>query len=57
MGIIRIATESPKTEQWKLLAQFTYPTNIRRYLENHGFAEVDGRTVEFIAGCVRQGEA
>ena len=57
MDVRRIATESPKADQWKLLTQFAYPTNIRGYLENHGFAKTDPKTVEFIAGCVRQGEA
>lgn len=57
MDVRRIATESPKADQWRLLAQFAYPTNICRYLENHGFAKTDPKTVEFIAGCVRQGEA
>lgn len=57
METIRIATESPKTEQWKLLTQFSYPTNIRRYMSKHGLPTVGDETLEYIAGCIRQGEA
>lgn len=57
MEVIRIPTESPKTHQWRMLSQFAYQANIRKYLAKSGFAAPDAKTVEFIAGCVRQGEA
>jgi len=50
-------TENPKIEQWKLLGQYAYPTNIRKYLNDRGFNNVDNRLIEFIVGCVRQSEA
>lgn len=57
MEVMRIPTENPKTDQWKLLAQFVYPTGIRRYMEKQGITDTDSETVEFIAGCIRQAEA
>lgn len=56
MDVIRIATDNPKVDQWKLLSQYSYPLNIKRYLRDKGLPEDDG-TVDFIAGCVRQSEA
>jgi hypothetical protein len=52
-----VPTENPARDQWRLLAQFSYPTNIRRHLQKRGLTSVDTKTVEFIAGCVRQAEA
>lgn len=57
MDVRRIATESPKADQWKLLTQFAYPTNIREYLKNRRCADPGRDTLEYIAGCMRQGEA
>lgn len=57
MDVRRIATENPKADQWKLLTQFAYPTNIREYLKNRGFADPSLDTLEYIAGCMWQGEA
>lgn len=56
MSVTRIATDNPKTDQWKLLGQFAYPTNIRNYLKEKSLPE-DADTVDFIAGCIRQSEA
>lgn len=56
MDIIRIATDNPEAEQWKLLSQYAYPLNIRRYLEGKGLPQTE-ETIDFIAGSVRQSEA
>lgn len=56
-NVVRINSESPTKDQWKLLAQFAYLTNIARYLKQHGFTKSDSKIVEYIAGCFRQGEA
>jgi hypothetical protein len=57
MTAIRITTENPNIEQWRLLSQFSYPGNIVRYLQSRGFKITDDVEVELIAGCIRQGEA
>ncbi len=57
MELLSIRTENPKADQWKLLAQFIYPTNISKHMNNHGFGMPTGKTIEFIAGCIRQAEA
>ncbi len=57
MSIERISSEDPKNDQWKLIAQFTYPPNIQRYLGTQLSANREGRLAEYIAGCMRQGEA
>jgi hypothetical protein len=57
MNITRTITEDPKADQWRLLSQYSYPTNIRRYLDAHGRAESDKSVEEYVAGCVRQGDA
>ena len=54
--VVYINTENAAKDQWKLLAQYAYPTNITRYLQQHGFADSE-KLVEYIAGCFRQSEA
>lgn len=56
MNVTHIATDNPKTEQWKLLGQFAYHTNIRNFFNEKSLAE-DADTIDFIAGCIRQSEA
>jgi hypothetical protein len=56
MNVIRIATDEPKAEQWKLLGQFAYPTNIQR-LHSERNITADTETVNFIAGCIQQSSA
>ncbi len=53
---VYINSENSAKDQWKLLAQYAYSTNIVRYLHQHGFADSE-RLVEYIAGCFRQSEA
>jgi hypothetical protein len=56
MNVVRIATDNPKADQWKLLSQFAYPLNIKRHLEDHALPK-DEEVINFIAGCLRQSEA
>lgn len=55
-NVIYINSENATKDQWKLLAQYAYPTNIVRYLQQHAFAGSE-KLVEYIAGCFRQSEA
>lgn len=57
METLRIASENPKIDQWKLISQYSYPANINRYFEKYGFSNIDEETIVFIAGCIRQAEA
>ena len=57
MEMMRIITESPSTEQWRLLDQFTYPRNVRVYLDKHSFNGVSGDSVEFVSASLRQSKA
>jgi len=54
--VVYINSENAAKDQWKLLTQYAYPTNIVRYLQQHGFADSE-KLVEYIAGCFRQSEA
>lgn len=56
INVVYINSENATKEQWKLLAQYAYPTNIVRYLQQHGFVGSE-KLVEYIAGCFRQSEA
>jgi len=57
MSVIRVATENPENEQWRILSRFSYPANIDKYLRSRGFQDVADETTEFVAGCFRQGES
>ena len=56
-NVRRFKTENPRMDQWQLLAQFGYSTNIERYFAEKGLSQPDKKTIEFISGCVRQAEA
>lgn len=56
MEMLRIATDNPKEDQWKLIGQYAYPTNINRYAKVHKLSP-SVETVNYIAGCIRQSEA
>ncbi|HZH29203.1 MAG TPA: hypothetical protein VEY11_00295 [Pyrinomonadaceae bacterium] len=56
MTIIQVATDEPKAEQWKLLGQYAYPTNIQRFL-NERSATADTETANYIAGSIQQSSA
>lgn len=57
MEVVRIPTENPKTDQWRMLGQLAYPTNVGRFLAERDLAAIDARVTEFVVGCIRQGEA
>lgn len=57
MSLIRRSTENPQKEQWQLLSQFAYTSNIERYLRQKGFDNIDNSIVELIAGSIQQAEA
>jgi len=54
--VVYINSENAVKDQWNLLAQYAYPTNIVRYLQQHGFAD-SKKLAEYVAGCFRQSEA
>jgi hypothetical protein len=56
MKITRIQSDNPRVDQWKLLSQFSYPTNINRFAQEKGLT-FSKETVDYIAGCIRQSEA
>jgi hypothetical protein len=53
---IFVNSENAQKDQWQLLAKYAYPTNISRYLTQHGLTESQ-TVIEYIAGCFRQSEA
>lgn len=57
MEIHQIVTEEPIRTQWQLLSQFTYPSNIVRYLNDKGISVPRDDVLEYISGCIRQAEA
>lgn len=48
-----IFSENPENDLWRELLQFTYETNIKRYLAKKGH-EVDEDTINCIAGSFLQ---
>jgi hypothetical protein len=57
MKISRISTENPITEQWRLLSQFAYPSNIRKFLSGRGATTCSDDNIELVAGSIRQSQA
>lgn len=57
MDAVSIQTENPKTEQWQMLSQFTYQTNISSHFETHLEVPHSTDTCDYISGCVRQARA
>ena len=57
MLTVKRVTENPADEQWRLLSQFAYPTNIERYFEGRALCNVPESVVELVAGSIRQAEA
>ena len=52
----RIVTEDPRNESWRMLSQFHYEPNIKRYCSQRSI-NPDATTLNYIAGSMRQGEA
>ena len=49
----KIFTENPEEEMWRTILQFSYPANIRRYIEEKGFNS-DDKLIECISGSILQ---
>lgn len=56
MELLKIKTENAARDQWKLLGQFSYPTNIARYAQENAIS-LSQDTIDYVAGCMRQSEA
>ncbi|MDO8616907.1 MAG: YaaC family protein [Dehalococcoidia bacterium] len=50
----RIHSENPELDQWMMLAQFSYPLNVSRYLAEHHSSPAPRDTIDYIGGCMRQ---
>ena len=50
-------TETPELEQWRLLGQFRYAPNIRRYLAEHGLIPAFHGIEDYVCGSIGQAEA
>ena len=55
MEITKIPTENANIEQWRLLNQFAYPTNVKKYIFENSIP--DNSVEEYVASCIRQSEA
>lgn len=49
----KIFTEQPEKEMWRTILQFSYPANIKRYMDNKGFNS-DAKLEECISGSILQ---
>jgi hypothetical protein len=56
MDVLKIRSENATLDQWKLIGQFSYPTNIDRHAHTTG-TSISKETIDYIAGCIRQSEA
>ena len=54
---MKIVSEDPLREQWRMLSQYAYSRNVKKYFEEKGIASYDDATVEFISGSILQGES
>jgi hypothetical protein len=54
LPVRRIHSENPELDQWMMLAQFSYPLNVSRYLAEHHGSPAPRETVDYIGGCIRQ---
>lgn len=57
METLRVVTEDPKREQWRLINQYSYATNIRRYATDKGLPPHSQPDVDYISGSIRQAHA
>lgn len=53
MSEMKIYSESPDKEQWKMLLHFTYHRNIERYLDSKGIT-ASKPLIEAISGSILQ---
>lgn len=57
MEIIKRPTENPDKEQWQIISQFFYPTNIKKYFHKNGKDSIDQGIIDLIAGSISQSYA
>lgn len=55
--VTRVATEDPQRDQWRMLSQYGYPENVKKYLRDIGKENWDSELPEFVAGCINQGHS
>lgn len=54
MEIQYVYTESPEEEQWRMLLQYSYPQNIKKFLKEKSYATVTDDLIESISGSILQ---
>ncbi len=52
----KIFTEDPDYEQWQMLSNFIYPSNIKRFFEDRGIKNYEQELVELISGSILQAQ-
>jgi len=52
----KIFTEDPDYEQWQMLSNFIYPSNIERFFEKRGIENYDEELLELISGSILQAQ-
>lgn len=52
----KIFTEDPDYEQWQMLSNFIYPSNIIRYFKDREIKNADQELVELISGSILQAQ-
>jgi hypothetical protein len=52
----KIFTEDPDYEQWQMLSNFIYPSNIERFFEKRGIEKYDKELLELISGSILQAQ-
>lgn len=57
MEPLRIPTENPQADLWRMLSLYQYPANVHKYLKEWGFTSENEETVDYISGSLSQGQA
>ncbi|MFN6526472.1 YaaC family protein [Nostoc sp. ChiSLP03a] len=52
----KIFTEDPDYEQWQMLSNFIYPSNIDRFFSRNGIVDYDKELLESISGSILQSQ-
>jgi len=52
----KIFTEDPDSEQWQMLSNFIYPSNIEKFFDNRGIKDYDRELLELISGSILQAQ-
>lgn len=54
MNTRKIFSESPEDDLWQLIAHYSYPNNISKYLISNGTSNQDTKLIENISGSISQ---